>query len=364
MTTADEEPTPLGELLDTPDLAEALDSDRFKQFLDHLPFAIAVAELHPQERITYANPEFQRLAGEDSTTIVGQPWSLVAAVAAAADGERKLVEALDAAAATAGREDYVGLFQIQHGETPLAVDVWLNLIEDDHGAPVFRLLALAQNRRRNPAELEAYEKRVKEKDTLLRELQHRVKNNLQMITALIRLETRNMPDDAAGDAFERLAGRVESLALLYRSLADQGEGETIDLGIYLSQIAAAVMRAHAVEGIRLDLKVDAWPVSVNVAMPTGLVVNELLTNALKHAFDGREGGTITLHSLVDAEGCRVVIADDGVGLAEGSEWPKPGRLGAMIVQSLRQNAGASVDVASSPDRGMRVTIRFARADAT
>jgi len=363
MTTPDKEPTPLGTLLDTPDLAEALDSDRFRQFLDHLPFAIAVAELHPQERITYANPEFQRLAGEDATQIVGRPWSLVAAVAAAADGERKLIEALDAAAATAGQEDYVGLFQIRHGATPLAVDVWLNLIEDDHGEPTFRLLALARSRQREPEELAAYEERVKEKDTLLRELQHRVKNNLQMITALIRLEMRNMPDDDAGNAFQRLAGRVESLALLYRSLSETDAGETIDLGIYLSQIAAAVMRAHAVEGIRLDLKVDAWPVSVNVAMPAGLVVNELLTNALKHAFEGREGGTITLHALVDAEGCRVLVADDGIGLAEGAEWPRPGRLGAMIVQSLRQNAGASVDVASAPGGGMRVTIRFARADA-
>ena len=63
------------------------------------------------------------------------------------------------------------------------------------------------------------------------------------------------------------------------------------------------MRSYAVEGIRLDLKVDAYPVSVNVAMPTGLVVNELLTNALKHAFTGRDRGTITLHSLVDSTGC-------------------------------------------------------------
>ena len=62
------------------------------------------------------------------------------------------------------------------------------------------------------------------------------------------------------------------------------------------------MRSHAVEGIRLDLKVDTYPVSVNVAMPAGLVVNELLTNALKHAFVGRDGGTITLQSLADAKG--------------------------------------------------------------
>ncbi|WP_421996066.1 sensor histidine kinase [Roseococcus sp.] len=363
MTSRDDEPAPLGGLLDTPDLASALENDRFRQFLDHLPFAVAVAELQPRERITYANPEFQRLAGEGASGIVGKPWSLVAAVAGAEDGERKLIEALDAAATDPGVEDYVGLFQITQGETPLAIDVWLNLIEDDQGAPVFRLLAMAQNRERDAAQLEAYEKRVKEKDTLLRELQHRVKNNLQMITALIRLETRNMPDDAVGGAFERLAGRVEALALLYRSMSEADAGETIDLGIYLSQIAAAVMRAHAVEGIRLDLKVDSWPVSVNVAMPTGLVVNELLTNALKHAFEGRDGGTITLHSLVDEKGCRVVIADDGNGLPEGVEWPKPDRLGAMIVQSLRQNAAARLDVVSSPGQGLRVTIRFARDDA-
>ena len=123
------------------------------------------------------------------------------------------------------------------------------------------------------------------------------------------------------------------------------------------------MRSHAVEGIRLDLKVDAYPVSVNVAMPTGLVVNELLTNALKHAFQGRDGGTITLHSLADGNGCRVVIADDGVGLPEGVEWPKRGKLGALIVQSLRENAKAGLEVASKQNEGTRITIRFTRAAA-
>ena len=140
-------------------------------------------------------------------------------------------------------------------------------------------------------------------------------------------------------------------------------GDSVDLGIYLSQIASAVMKAHAVEGIRLDLKVDTWPVSINVAMPTGLVVNEVLTNALKHAFVGRPGGTITLHSLVDARGCEVSIADDGVGLPPGTSWPTSGRLGSLIVQSLRQNVGAKLEVTSSPETGLRVVIRFLRANA-
>jgi two-component sensor histidine kinase len=99
-------------------------------------------------------------------------------------------------------------------------------------------------------------------------------------------------------------------------------------------------------------------------MPAGLVVNELLTNSLKHAFPDESGGTITLHSLVSETGCHVVIADDGIGLAEGLTWPKAGKLGAVIAQSLRQNAKASFTVTSAPGAGMRVDIFFAKKDAS
>jgi two-component sensor histidine kinase len=93
------------------------------------------------------------------------------------------------------------------------------------------------------------------------------------------------------------------------------------------------------------------------------VVNELLTNALKHAFVGRDSGTITLGSLSDGNGCRIVIADDGVGLPEGVEWPERGKLSALIVQSLRENAKARLEIESSPGKGMRVTIFFTRSAA-
>jgi two-component sensor histidine kinase len=119
-----------------------------------------------------------------------------------------------------------------------------------------------------------------------------------------------------------------------------------------------------VEGIHLDLQVDTWPVSINVAMPAGLLVNELLTNSLKHAFEGREGGTISLRSLVDDEGCRLTISDDGVGLPDGAQWPRKGELSGMFVQSLRQNARAAVDFQSRPGEGVRVTVIFKRDDAT
>jgi two-component sensor histidine kinase len=341
------------QLLDTPDLASALESDRFKQFLDHVPIAIAVSELKPAERVVYANVEFERLTGQAAAKIQGRSWDFLPGRAVPAGKERPLSDAITQ------EQDYIGVFAIEAGGGAENVNAWSNLIEDEDGEAVYRLVALG----RIAIDAGELEQRIHDKDTLLRELQHRVKNNLQMITALIRIEARNVPDDVTGERFDRLAGRVESLALLYRSLADEGRGESIDLGVYLSQVASAVMRAHAVEGIHLNLQVDTWPVSINVAMPAGLVVNELLTNALKHAFKGREGGTITLHSLVDDAGCRVVVADDGIGLADGMQWPQRGKLSAMIVQSLRQNAKATVEVETQPGKGLRVTVFFARADA-
>jgi two-component sensor histidine kinase len=343
---------PVDQLLDTPDLADALESDRFKQILDQVPVAIAVSVLKPSERVVYANLEFARLTGQANNKILGCGWERLPGVATDPDAARPLGEAV------ASGRDYVGAFAIPHDGAPDTVDAWSNVIEDDDGTPAFRLVALVKAASRTASVLDELQEQVREKDLQLRELQHRVKNNLQMITALIRVEAQGVSDRSTGEGFDRLAGRVEALGLLYRALGDAGPGDEVDLGIYLSEIASAVMRAHAVEGISLDLKVDSWLVSIDVAMPTGLVANELLTNALKHAFQGRDSGSIRLRCTADATGCRVVIADDGAGLPEGLTWPKPGKLSALIVSSLLQNANAKIDVRSAPGEGMQVTILF------
>jgi two-component sensor histidine kinase len=350
-------PEELQVLLESPDLAGALESDRFKQFLDHLPVAIGVSALKPQEHIVYGNNEFQRLSGGSTETLVGKRWDVL-------PGKSQRDNTPLGQAIGAGT-DFIGTFLVpQPAAPPLVAHAWSNIIEDDDASPVFRLVALIEDRSGDGAERAAFEDRIREKDTLLREIQHRVKNNLQMITALIRLEARQSSGLEDEARFRRLASRVEALALLYQALAKDAQSEEVDLGIYLSQIASAVMQAQAVEGIHLALNVDAWSVSVNVAMPTGLVVNELLTNALKHAFKDREGGTITLNCVIDELGCRVEVTDDGVGLPPGTTWPVPGKLSALIVTTLRENAHAQLHVESEPGRGTAVTIRFTRAAAS
>ena len=357
-TSEDVQTEQLDSLLTTPNLASALESEQFRRFLDQVPVALVVAAMQGEERIIYANPEFEKLSGQSFDEVDGRPWNVLRGRAAAGDADQPL------GAAVTQASDHVGAFSIERADAePIIVEAYSNIIEDDDGNQVFRLAALVCVRAHAEDPNAELERQLREKDTALQEIQHRVRNNLQMITALIRLEARTARVGEERGRFDEIAGRIEALQLLYNSLSETSLGQEVDLGAYLSQIASAVMRAHASEGVRLDLKVDAYPVSVNVAMPTGLVVNELLTNALKHAFQGRDAGTISLQSLVDDAGCRVVISDDGRGLPEGFEWPQPGKLSALIVQSLRENAKARVIVESNPGQGLRVAIVFTRAAA-
>jgi PAS domain S-box-containing protein len=359
MDPHDESVEQIEELLTAPELATALESEQFRLFLDQIPIAIVVSEMKEIEHIIYANPQFEKVSGQSAAGLEGQPWSVLRGEAD--DGAKDGAQGRPLGSAIVEGKERLGTFRIERaaGES-VVVDAYSNIIADENDQPAYRLAALVDVHPVQQAQREEFEQRLRDKDILLQEIQHRVRNNLQIITTLIRLEARNAQSRSAAVPFDRLAGRIEALDMLYRSLSQEAHSAEIDLGIYLSQVASAVMRSHAVEGIRLDLKVDAYPVSINVAMPTGLVVNELLTNSLKHAFHGREGGTITLHSVVDGNGCRIVIADDGIGLPEDVEWPQRGKLSALIVQSLRVNAKADLQIESSPGRGMRVTILFTR----
>jgi PAS domain S-box-containing protein len=110
------------QLLATPGLADALESDRFKQFLDHVPVAIAVAELQPSETITYCNFEFERLTGQEAANIQGRDWKSVPGVAAARDDDTSLSEAV------LSDDEYIGTFTIDSDGNRLDVDAWSNLI--------------------------------------------------------------------------------------------------------------------------------------------------------------------------------------------------------------------------------------------
>jgi PAS domain S-box-containing protein len=343
----------VSQLFDYSELAEAVETEDFKRLLDNIPIAVLIAkDVRGVQRIIYANTAFEALVGQTLDDVRRHVGSILDALKHEDD------QALTLRMALQETKQFVGTFKLDLPK-PLVVEAHANLIENEDGSETYRIFALIDVTARTRAQREEFSRRLRDKEVLLLELQHRVRNNLQLITAMIRLEARYKRDGEPVN-LERLAGRIESLQLLYRDLSPETWGNAVDLGHYLSQIAAAVMHAYAVDGIRLDLKVDHAMASINIAMPVGLIVNELLTNAFKYAFSGRQTGTITVRCLHEDEThYRVVVADDGIGLPQGLSWPMPGKLSALIMQALSENANnVEARVESARGSGTGVTISF------
>ena len=343
----------VNDLFDSPEFAKAVETEEFKLFLDRLPIAIVISKLlQGEQRIIFANKAYERMTGHRAADIRGRGWSILSAFIGGDDPNLTMTQAL------IKWDDYLGTFRLESTK-PILVEGYTGIIENERGGENYRIVAIIDVTARERAQREEFARKLRDKDTLLKELQHRVRNNLQLITALIRLDSRRQRE---GDSvnLDKLAGRIESLQLLYKDLSADELGPAVDLGHYVGEIAAAVMHTYAVGGVRLDIKVDYAPASIDVAMPVGLIVNELLTNAFKHAFSGRGSGTLTVRCLHEHDSkYRIVVADDGSGLAEGITWPVPGKLGALIVQTLRENTKTlNLTVETAPQQGTRVTIDF------
>jgi PAS domain S-box-containing protein len=340
------------EFLASPELARVVESDEFKQFLDHVPVAIVVSRVRgKQARIVYCNNAYEALSGDAYDAIAGKDWSVLDNFQNEDKPEHKLGDAILAG------DDFIGVFrrELDSGKSIL-IEAYSGKIENADGTENYRIAAFVDVSDRDRIQREQLRQEIRDKDMLLKELQHRVKNNLQLVIALIRLEARQVREGGGVD-LESLARRVEALSLLYRALALEAAQSEIDLGHYLSEIASGVMRSHGTEGIRLEINVENCPISVNVAMPAGLVVNEVITNSFKHAFpEGREG-TIAIRCLRSGDNYHVSVEDDGVGLPVGTSWPAPGKISDLMVRSLCENSGADMRVDSKPNGGVSVTFK-------
>jgi two-component sensor histidine kinase len=342
------------QILGSAKLAQAIENDRYKHLLDHVPVAIAISRgSRSDQQVVYANRAFQVLMSMMVSDVEGQSWTCL-------DGF--LNE--DVAGQTLGEairdgEDFIGVFRPAGPVDRLViVQAYASVIESDDGVENFRIAALVDVGGRERAQIEQFENQIRDRDMLMRELQHRVKNNLQLVTALIRLEARSAAEGESV-ALARLASRIDALTVLYRTLSAENATPEIDLGQYLSDVASAVMQATAMPGVDLVLDVGYCPLSINIAMPAGLLVNEMLTNALKYAFIGRSGGQLKLVCKQDAGRVTVMVSDDGVGLDEGQVWPSPRKLGALILQTLRENAAnLKFDAASIRGQGTWFTLLF------
>jgi PAS domain S-box-containing protein len=183
-----------------------------------------------------------------------------------------------------------------------------------------------------------------EKEILLREVYHRVKNNLQVIQSLLNLQRSSVADASAKAALAETAERVRAMALVHEKLYASSHLSDVDLADYLKDLCAQVNEAFRTPGRRIELSVQAQPISadLNCAVPFGLIVSELLTNAYKHAFHGRSSGCLQIQLHADGNAALLEVRDDGVGLTDGPHAGRGGSLGLNLVRSLARQIDGEI----------------------
>ena len=208
----------------------------------------------------------------------------------------------------------------------------------------FLIVALAEYYRRVVRQaISTRDALAEERKLLLQEIDHRVKNKFAMVSGLVRIEARGAKSHDARQALERLQGRVESISKVHEALFRDEDGDSrVDMQVYLSSLCNS-LRDGVVTQDGVQVVTDLRPVNLSrdKAIAVGLVVNELFTNAVKHAFEGREKGEIRVLLETEPAGLVVTVADDGVGMPTGDT--RKGSLGQGLLQSFAESAEGELE---------------------
>ncbi|MEW5736494.1 MAG: PAS domain S-box protein [Thermodesulfobacteriota bacterium] len=203
-------------------------------------------------------------------------------------------------------------------------------------------------------------KTLHEKEILLKEVHHRVKNNMQVISSLLTLQAAQLKDESIKRAFTDSQNRIKAMALVHETLYKSENLAEIDLGLYVNTVARSLFDAYgaADRNIAFDIEAEGITFGVTYAVPCGMIINELFTNSLKHAFpEGRPGRISFSARAVENGVMEMIIADNGVGIPEGFALNRATTLGIGLVVGLVQNQlGGSIEAHTIG--GTRIVMRF------
>ncbi len=199
-----------------------------------------------------------------------------------------------------------------------------------------------------------------ERKVLLREMHHRTKNNLSIVASLLSLESGRLEDSRAKAALDQLGERVRAIGLLHELLQAADSARTVRTDEYIGSVAEAAGGSDPStgQGVVLERRIEPFDLEIAKAIPIGLIVNELVTNAVKHAFPEKAGGRISVSLNRSGDCMELAVSDDGAGIGSIG---RPGSLGLTLVSSLAAQLGG--DVCYENEGGTRAVVRFPAACA-
>ena len=224
-----------------------------------------------------------------------------------------------------------------------------------HSARAPGPVTVAQDVARGGADsrVEVLEEALRQKEAALREIQHRAKNSLQMVISLLRLQHHRIIDPQARAAYDQTMHRVEALAILYRQVHESQSETHVQLGRYLSEVAESAASNLEDGQAEVPVQIDVEPLTTSLytAMPLGLIVHELVSNAVHHAFPAEGWLRVALARRPDGL-AELSVTDNGRGLPSGFDSEQDAAM--ILVEALATQLGADLDISTSA--GSRVTV--------
>lgn len=331
---------------------------KLSRAVEQSPASIVITNIAGE--IEYVNPKFTQVTGYTFDEVRGKNPRILKSGETSAEEYRSLWQAI-----RAGKE-WHGEFhnKKKNGELYWELGAILPII-DDHGRITHFLAVKEDITERKNAE-EKIKTSLKEKEVLLKEIHHRVKNNLQVISSLLKLQSRYTKDKRTIELFEESQQRVKSMALIHEELYKSSDLARIKFATYVQNLANHLLRSYGSRsnGIALSVEVDDVELGVDYAVPCGLIVNELVTNSLKYAFPPaflaqRERKTNEIHIELHLQNTGQVllkISDNGIGFPEGLDFRNTESLGLQLVNALTDQLHGAISC--SKTEGTEFEISF------
>lgn len=334
-----------------------MNEDAFRRVVEYAPSAMVMID--QRGIIVLVNAQTELLFKYSRAALIGQPVDI-------------LVPERARTSHVAYREGFLAtpqprpmgvgrdLFARRSDGSEFPVEIGLNPMDTDEGIMVLASIVDITERQRAQQVLE---QALQEKTVLLNEVHHRVKNNLQVISSLLNLQASNADDPRVRDILNESQNRVRAMALTHQLLYERKDFSRMDLGDYLDRLAQLLLGAYRAGNSRIELRLKRpeAPVYLDLerAIPCGLLVSELVTNAFKHGFPLDRSGEILIELLDPGDGdgdITLTVGDDGVGLPEGFDLVAVKSLGLQLVPLLVDQLHGTLG--QEPGPGTRFSIRF------
>jgi PAS domain S-box-containing protein len=235
----------------------------------------------------------------------------------------------------------------------------MKLLRDRHGRPVEIIGSVVDISARKWAE-DQIRASLEEKEVMLKEIHHRVKNNLQVISSLLKLQAGYISDDRSLEVFKESQNRVRAMALIHEKLYQSEDLAKTDFAEYIRSLVTDLFRSYTVNSrtVYLDLDVDEVRLTIDTAIPCGLIINELISNSLKYAFPEERSGRIGIHLHAGPENrYMLIVQDNGIGFPIHLDFRSTKSLGLQLVCNLTKQLQGKIDL--DRNQGSRFTITFA-----